>query len=256
VSDPINLQIGGEIAFSPENEPVVITELLNPEKYVTQYLGEYLKYCGFASQYPNFRSIRIGSAHPLIRLAFSMLEDQPVNVELFPSITVVFADESEGAVMLGRNQSSILWSEADFIKVENLRNQGALYISDANLARVHAALVQSHQIMGIQYLTTWEGMLTLDIWSENRDITLVLYDLVKGFLPLYKDRLSQLGFAIGAIRGSGAVNVNMEFGKILYGAAVSTSISAQGYTCMLQLPLVTIEHVQANLDGQAVEGQA
>lgn len=248
MSSHIILPISGHVQAAAGNEPVVVTDLMSPETAVESYLKEYLVRTGFSSKYPNFKTVRVGTAHPLVILAFQMLSDQPASVELFPSVTVSYGQETEAAPLLGRGSSDVLLDYDAVHRIRMLRDAGRYFVSDANLDRLEAAVAANGQVMGFQVMTTWEGQLTLDIWSENRTVVVLLYDLIRGFLPAYKDRLGALGFSVATLQGTGALQVNIEFGKLLYGASVMSQMSVSGITQVLEIPLQTIESVTPSPD--------
>jgi len=231
---------------SASDMPIWIVEACNPEKLIPEKLKEFILEFDFSELYPNFKTVRIGAVHPFALLLFQEVMGQTLNTDVFPSITVSDSSETESFETMGRELTQISMTPADVAEMDGHRAAGRLIVSDSNWARVQAA-VASKNLAGTMYTYMGQHNIDINIWSDNKDITSLLYDLIKQFFTVRKGQLHEAGFDIqAAISGRRSGDISMEFGMLLYGANITVP-------CVIKAPAMLIEVVSTEV-GSVVVG--
>ena len=207
---------------SAENSIIRVLEYLNPEVFWPQLLRAYFLEVGWSSMYPNFSTLRIGAVHPFALLLFQDVMGQKLDLSIFPAITITDSNDSEVYDTLGRNVSMNMYDGADIAKIKAGKTSKQFLISDENMTKLETAVTGDEKIAGKRTSFRANHTVDLTIWSDNKDLTSILYDAVKQFILASMSLLHKSGFDIqNPVSGRRSGDINVEFGKLLYGASVT-----------------------------------
>lgn len=226
-----------------------VVEYQNPETVLAENLRGYLIELGYSSLYPNFQRINIGNVHPFVYLLFQSIMEQNLEMDVFPSITVADSTASQSNQILAQNEEYVSLDRAYVDRLKSKKMEKILYVSDENLAKLYTATENGGTIRGRLTQIFETHSFDFNIWSENKEVTSFLFDLVKAWLVAKLKDLHQLGFHFeGDISGGRSGDVNMDFGKILYGANVRAGATVPLTTMDIDTPWGTIETINVDED--------
>jgi hypothetical protein len=203
------------------NRRVRLIESQNPEIIIAEMLREYFVDVGFNEMYPNFGNINIGTIHPFALFLFAETKGESQNFNLLPSITVANGSTEEASVTLNQERVEVTYSAAEVAIIEMQKANKVWFISDTGLASLKTATANGSKAVGIKTSITSEETFTLEIWADNKDITSLIYDMVHAFIYGNTLRLNEAGLQYQNLRGQRTGDINMDFGKILYGANIT-----------------------------------
>ena len=190
---------------------VRVFEHLSLEKLLIPDLKEWIESTGFANKYPNFGRVNIGTAHPFAILLFQSVlgrSDSPDTTNLFPSITVADSSGQEDGVVVGHNHFEGIFTDSDKTK---------LLASDDLMYDVEKVKALSPPVPYEKQIITSNRSIDFNIWGENHDLVSVIYDMVESFAVTNGD-------LFGTISGRRSGDMNVDFGKPLYGANVNVGM--------------------------------
>ena len=218
----INKASAAEVRETAANRVIRIIEIENPEAVFVNYLLDFFNEVGFSETYPNFGTINIGTVHPFALLLFAESKGDKLDFNVLPAITVVETSSAETDEMLGRDRSEV---DVDTAFVEIIRSQIAKkewFVSDTGLAALEAGTAGGEILAGVMHTHTANSTYVFDIWSANKDIASIIYDLVDSFLAdINVEALHLKGIDLGTKSGRRSGDLNLDFGRILYGSSVS-----------------------------------
>ena len=223
---------------------VYLLESENPEIRLAKTLRDFLAVVGFSSIFPNFNNIRVGTVHPFaILLAQDVLgEKQTVNI--FPSITIVDSTMQEDAEVLGDEYISAMFSRERIAELDGYRQAKRVFVSDEGWEKVNSYLSENEEIFGVTRQYHTQHTIDFNIWSGNKEVTSFLFDSVCHFVTQTRDELHlRYGLDMAGIQGRRSGDINLDFGKILYGANVSMGMSFNQRATMFDVSVVDITSI-------------
>ena len=211
------------------------------EKEIIAPLRDFIESIGISEKYANFfkepgaedderATIRVSTAHPFSVLLFQMQVrnmDTPDFTNLFPSITVVDSYGTETDEELGRGFTEGSLTEDEFsalLQREEIINHGLTIDS----VESQPATSPTRRIPFRKWTITSQRNLDFNIWGENHDLVSILYDMVESFaVTLISVAESEDYILSGSITGRRSGDLNVEFGKVLYGANVTVPMKVR-----------------------------
>jgi len=227
----INKASAAEVRETTANRVIRVIEVENPEAVFVNYLADFFNEIGFSEAYPNFGTINIGTVHPFALLLFAESKGDKLDFNILPSITVVETSTTETDETLGRDRTEI---EVDAAFVEIIRSQVAKkewFISDTGLAALETSTAGELSLAGIMNTHTANNTYVFDIWSTNKDVASIIFDLTDSFLAdINVEALHIKGIDLGTKSGRRSGDLNIDFGRILYGSSVSIQAKTRNTT--------------------------
>lgn len=231
------------LASSAEVRPQVSNRLIrvidseNPETVLSRMLREYFVEIGFSEMYPNFGNLNIGVVHPFILLLFADVMGEKQNLNVFPSVTIADSTQDEANQTLSHESNYIVLTASDIQTFKNYRDRKKLFISDNGIDHLEQGTLDNKILVGRQTISTTLHTFDFNIWSANKDITSLIFDMVDSFLTSEIESLHNNGLDLQSKGGRKTGDVNMEFGKILYGANLTASVAVR-HSSMVVNPLI------------------
>ena len=215
-----------------------ISEYINPELIFPDLLQGYFLEVGFSSMYPNFSTLRIGAVHPFALLLYQTIKGQELSVNLFPSITVSDSSDTEVSDTLAREENQFTMGAAEVSTLIVYRDEGRILMSDDAVTRLGTATADDGRVVGHKKDIRSRHSIDFNIWSDNKDMTSLIYDLVKHFVVSEILTLhNEYGIdVIDPINGRRSGDINVEFGKLLYGANITVSATINLANMIVDLP--------------------
>ena len=195
------------------------------EKEIILPLREYIESIGFPDKFPNFGKIRISTAHPFAVLLFNSVVRPgtvPDTTNLFPSITIADSYSSEPEETIGRDYAEGVLSSAGITTLINNEN---VIVSDEKIQSVAATIEATGPVPYRKWTMVTQRNLDFNIWGENHDIVSIIYDMVESF-AIINTRDEDAEYTLhGSVTGRRSGDINVEFGKQLYGANVTIPLA-------------------------------
>lgn len=205
---------------------VRVVEYANPELILPPLLREYFLEVGYSEMYPNFKGVRIGTVHPFALLLFQEVLGQRLDLNVFPSVTVSDTSDTEVFDTLGRDIEDVVFNEEQITQMLGYVDSGQLLLADSGKTALLDAVAGGNVVTGRKVGYRVNHNVDLNIWSDNKDITSLVYDLVKHFIISNIAKLHEEGLdAQSAIVGRRSGDINVEFGSLLYGANITVPIT-------------------------------
>jgi len=249
----INIGSRAQVIASDVNKLIRIVSSYNPEVTFADQLKSYLTEVGYASMFPNFQNLRIGNVHPF---ALTLLQDvlgQKIKTDVFPSITVADSTDSVINQTLNMDTEDILLTKKAWNDLKEARATKKIHISDENVDRIDA-VIDTADIYGIKYQHMEQHSFDFNIWADNKDVASFLFDVVKQFLISNITDLKEEGISLqGEMQGRRSGDINVEFGKLLYGANVT--VTAMSVITSLKLNLAVNFMQTFNVDSPNTGGE-
>lgn len=220
-----------------------IVESENPEEVFVKMLRDYFVEVGFSEKFPNFARLNIGVVHPFIILLMGDMKGAQANFDVFPSITVADTSMDEAAETLAKDEAYIALDQDDVIKLIGYTSTGELHISDTGIAKLRSATMDGGKVVGRELTHTTGHTFDFNIWTMNRDVTSFIFDTVEGFLESEIGNLHMAGIDIASHSGRRTGDVNLDYGKLLYGANVSASVTIRHKSITVNPRLGTIASI-------------
>ncbi len=223
---------------------IYIMESENPELPLSRALKSFLETVGYSSIFPNFNRVRVGTVHPFaILLAQEVLGDNQ-NVNVFPSITIADTNLNVDAEVLADDFRAEVLSPAEVATLDGYRQAGKVFVSDTGWQMVQDAVNEAGSVVGIVKRYHTSHSLDFNIWSENKEITSFLFDMVCHFVTQERTNVhNNEGLDLAQISGRRSGDINLDFGKLLYGANVSVSMSMNHEAILIDTGVSTIGEV-------------
>ena len=203
---------------------VRVLDSQNPEVVLSRLVREFFDEMGYSEMFPNFNNLRVGTVHPFaIMLAQDILE-QPKTANLFPSITITDSNATEDSNILGDDREEVIFRAADMATLDGYRQAKEIHISDTAWAKMQAVVASIGYIVGTKRTFRTRSSIDFNIWSENKDITSFLFDMVTHFIVQKKSDIhTEYSMDVGSLSGRRTGDINLDFGMLLYGANVQVS---------------------------------
>jgi hypothetical protein len=223
---------------------VYVLDSENPEILLSQVLRDFFETIGYSNIFPNFDNLKVGTVHPFALLLAQDVLGQSQNVNVFPSVTIADSSLAEDAEMLADDYAAFAFDQADIAVLDGYRQAGQVFVSDAGWAKILNHMAGSPNIVGIRRRYHTQHTFNFNIWSENRDITSFLFDMVCHFVTQKRiDLHNDQGIDLSGISGRRSGDINLDFGMILYGANVSVSGSMNHEATLFDTGVETITEV-------------
>lgn len=216
----------------------------NPEVVLSRLLREFMAEMGYSEMYPNFGDLRIGTVHPFAILLSQEIMEQPLKTNVFPSITVADSSASEEAVTLSDEYESLVFNSSDIAKLDGYRQAKEVFVSDSGWQKILDTVQANGSVIGIKRTYTMRSTLDFNIWSENKDITSFLFDMVCHFMIQKKgDIHNNQDIDIGPINGRRTGDINLDFGMLLYGSNVQVSVNYDHSAVLFDTAIKTVAEI-------------
>jgi len=204
---------------------IYVLDSTNPEVILVKAIRKFMEGIGFSSIYPNFDNIRISTVHPFAMLLAQDVLDTPKLSNMFPSITVGDSSTDEDAELVGDGIVALVFKPEDIASLEGRIFQKELFVSDSGLAKIKSTVDSKGYIVGIKknYHTT--HTIDLNIWTENKEVTSFIFDMLSHFVTQERTAIGDLGITLGAISGRRSGDINLDFGMLLYGGNLRVTAS-------------------------------
>ncbi len=228
------------------NRIILIIDYMNPEIVWPQLLREYFLEVDYASLYPNFSTLRISAVHPFAVLLFQDVSGQKLDTSVFPSITITDSTENEVFTTMGRGYAPFMLDGSNIVLLQAGKESGQMIISDTSLSRLQTAVADGGKVYGRKRSVHMKHTIDLSVWCDNKELTGILYDLLRQF-ALQTEKLHNLGFDIqDQISGRRSGDINVEFGKLLYGANISIPVIIETTMMEFDVSIDAIVNINAN----------
>ena len=249
--------------------PIVrIVEHLSLEKEILTPLKEFIQSVGFSDKFPNFGKIRISTTHPFSLLLLESLSNVKAPVDLFPAITVADTSGTEDNMTLARDDENYILRQEEIARWRINEN---VITSEENFDMLQSHMDKHGDVSDVparKLSTRSRRMVDFNIWGENHDLVSIIYDIVESFVTIHptegkpddwprvegtdddmvdEDLCSYV--QSGPITGRRSGDINVDFGRILYGAVVSVPYTSTRdvIECDLDIPYpVTAKAKQRN----------
>jgi hypothetical protein len=237
ITKSLTSQISSSIVASGSTQNIQVVEVRNPEFILPPIISWYFKQLDLANLHPNFPTVRVGNTHPFAMLLYQEVQGQDLDLSVFPSITVIDSSSSQIAMELGNGQTNgTLYNSGGASVLYPVFRQGIVNgqfkTSMANVALLDAAM---NSIGYVNYTSTRyvsQHNIDINIWAENKDFVSELFDLVSHFfidnkIALHESQGLQL---IEAFNGRRSGDINLDFGKLLYGAVLTVPMMIEHHS--------------------------
>jgi hypothetical protein len=223
---------------------IYIVEAENPELPLAKALKEFLETVGYSSIFPNFNRVRVGTIHPFAILLAQEVLGENQNVNIFPSITIADTSLNEDAEVLADDYRAVVFSPKEIGVLDGFRQAGKVFVSDAGWQKIQDAINATGSVVGIVKRYHTGHSLDFNIWSENKEITSFLFDMVCHFVTQERVNVhNRDGLDLTQISGRRSGDINLDFGKLLYGANVSVSMAMNHEAILIDTGVSTLDEI-------------
>jgi len=230
----------------PADQTILLLQYINAEELLVPLLRQFLQALSFDTIFPNFKGVRISTIHPFVLLiAAETIEGATLPKNLFPSITIADMSDTETVETLGKDFSSFAITAEDIARLKGEFATGRMIARPDAFTLLESALAGQPSLAARHWLFGAQHTLHFNIWSDNKHVTSTLYDIVRQFLVAHVAVThADLGIDYqAALSGRRSGDINVEFGKILYGANVSVPCSIRSNIMEVDLPTEIISDV-------------
>lgn len=235
---------GAQVIRPAADIPIRIVEYANPEIILPQMIQDYLLEIGFSSLYPNFKHINISAVHPFAIMLFNEVQGQKQDLSVFPSLTVSDSADSEINTQIGHGFENSSMTPSQMATLLGQVDAGYLILSDDNRVIIQAAIDAGATLFYNKASYRAQHTVDLNIWTENKDLTSLIYDLIKHFIIGNINKLHIHGYDMNnPLSGRRSGDINVEFGRLLYGANISLPLAIDTASMMIDVPVEIINSV-------------
>lgn len=236
------------IVAPSSSPPVVIYQYTNPEIILPPLILEYLTKVGFNSMFPNFQGVRVGAEHPFWTFEYNALNGAAYDLNILPSITIKDAQDTETFDTLGMNYQPVSINSTFVAELvpqlfDASDNSGFLVTSSANISTLQAATQSGATINGLKRMWTARHTIQFEIWADNKNITSLLYNAMDSFVLDSLEALHALSIDFQDISGSRSGDVNLDYGRVLWGASLVFNAFIRSGVMEIDVNLEDIEHI-------------
>lgn len=222
---------------------VYVLDSENPEIRLAQELRDFLQTVGYSSIFPNFDNIRVGTIHPFALLLAQDVLGQSQNVNVFPSITIGDGNLSEDAQVLADDYRQEVFTQAEISTLDGFRQASEVFVSDDGWAKIQERVGVAGEIIGIVRRYHTQHSIDFNLWSENKEVTSFLFDMVCHFVSQKRIDIHNAGLDMSGITGRRSGDINLDFGMLLYGANVSVSVAMNHEAVLFDTGVDTIGEI-------------
>ncbi len=226
----------------------------NTEEVIVASLASFIKDVGYAEMMPNFDTVHISTISPFALMLYQEVQGQKASLNVFPSITIADMNTVESeATLSGHTVDAVVdASTVAWIKAE--KSAGKIFIADSNIVALENATADGNQLSSTRKTVTKRATFVFSIWSENKEITSLLYDIVGAYLVDKQIELHNEDIDIFQQNGSKTGDVNMEFGALLYGASYNVDAMVQQTVMTIDVDSGVITKVTVIVDPESDTG--
>jgi len=240
-----HLTTNAKIIPSSSTKTIIIAEYVNPEAILPPLLQEYLAYIGFSDIYPNFGNVRVSAVHPFAVFLLATVLSQKIDLGILPAITISDSTDGEDSSTLGREFVGGLLGSAEVASMKGYWVSKQLMTSAQNIARLEAATAGGAHVAFIKRSFNSKHSVDFNIWGDNKDVISALYDMVRLFLYNSIELIHDNGLALtGGITGRRSGDINIEFGRMLYGANITASVNILTSVMAVDIPTEIIDNIE------------
>lgn len=227
---------------------IIIVDIDSPETIISNIIKSFFTKTGFSSVYPNFKGVNIGNVHPFALFLAQRTQGEAVNLNVLPSITVSASSESSDMETLGFGGIPVSITATDYSKLRAGIIEKKLFCSSQGISILDAifAADPTTVLKGTQVEAKDRHTIDCNIWSRNKDLTSILFDLTKHALlhGIQDMRSSGIEFQ-GQMSGNRSGDVNLDFGSLLYGSNVQISAPVDSLSLLIDVPGLIVNEIIA-----------
>lgn len=247
MSNQIVFPSGAFVVQPSANRRIVVIEYLNPEILLTPLLAEFLQYFDFIGAFPQMGQVRVGAVHPFAAFLLQTIQGQEVDLGILPAITISDTSDAESAMTLSRDYIEGTFGQADIALMMGYFQQGILQTSATNMALLQGATANNNRVAFRKRTYTVRHNVDFNIWTANKDVTSLLYEICRMFfLSSAEDILTRTGLTlIEGMTGRRSGDINVEFGRLLFGANVTAPITSTASVLTVDIPIGIVHTINA-----------
>ena len=239
-----HLTSAATIIQSAASKSIIIVEYVNPERIFTPLLRDYLSNVGFADIYPNFGNVRVSGVHPFAMFLLATVQGTKIDLGILPAVTISDSSDGEDAPTLGRDFVGGTLGADDVARIKGFVQTGQLITSAQNIARLEVATQGGTRIAFVKRTMISKHNVDFNTWADNKDVVSVLYDMIKLFIYNSLEIIGENGLSfLGGLTGRRSGDINMEFGRLLYGSNVTIPISIQSGVMTVDIPIELVDNI-------------
>jgi hypothetical protein len=247
MSGSIYIPSNATIIPSASTKKMVFVSYTNPEAVLPPLLSEWLAYLDFASIYPNFGTPKVGAVHPFAVFLLATVLGNKIDFGILPSITVADSSAGEDSPTLGKEYFAGTLGASDVAAMKGAWQTKRVMASSQNIARLEAATAGGVLVAYTRRTFVSRHSIDFNFWSDNKDVTSMLYEAVLVFLYDNIERLGELGLnMMGGVTGRRSGDINMEFGRLLYGANITAPVNIARSVLSVDIPMDIIDNIELN----------
>lgn len=244
---------GATIVRPSQTRTIRLVGYNNPEVVLPELLKEYFADVGYMEMYPNFKTLRISAVHPFAILLLQETTGVKSDVNLFPSITIADTSDAETYDTLGRESSNIMFGAEEVARLKWEYLRGNILTSSGNITRMENATNGGNKINGIMTSYRANHNVDLNIWADNKDMVSLIFDLLKHFIISNITKLHAMGIDVeGAINGRRSGDINLDFGKLLYGANITVPMIIRTTNMSIDLEVEEVTDIASETDPDSI----
>lgn len=232
------------IISSPNTRFAYLVDSENLETTISESVRGYLEALGYSELYPNFDNIRIGNVHPFAILLSQAVLGRTQSTNLFPSITVADSSTDETETVISDDYEALKFEAEHIAALEGYRLEKKIFISDPGWAMVKNKVTENGFIIGVKRIYRTTHSLDLNIWTENKEVTGFLFDMMGHFVTQRRvDLHNNFDIDLGSINGRRTGDINLDFGMLLYGGNVSIRVNMKHSAVLFDTSVGTIASI-------------
>lgn len=225
---------------------IYVLDAENPEILLVNVLRDFLATIGYSDIFPNFDNIRIGTIHPFAILLAQEVLEQPKNANVFPSITVADSASDEDAMTLGDDYVALVFTPEEIAVLDGYRQAKDVFVSSAGWQKIKDRIAEKGHIVGIQKRYHTQHTIDFNIWTENKEVTSFLFDMVGHFITQKRVDIHEQGVDMAGMSGRRSGDINLDFGMLLYGANLRVQASMNHEAVLFDTGVEKISEIDTN----------
>lgn len=235
------------IKAEPNTRLVYMVDSENPETALSTELRNFLGILGYSEIFPNFDNIRIGNVHPFAIMLAQEVLGTDSNINQFPSITIADSSTDESESVLDDNYEVLQFDPEHIAGFNGYRDNKQIFVSDTGWDKVNEVVADKGYIIGYKRTFRTTHSMDFNIWTENKDVTGFLFDMVGQFIVQKKlDLHANYGIDLGTISGRRSGDINLDFGMLLYGGNVTVRATMSHSSVLFDTSVSTIAEIDTS----------
>ena len=147
-------------------------------------------------------------------------------------------------MILGDGYESLVFGPSDIATLDGYGQSNEVFISDSGWQKVLDTLAANGHVVGVKRSYSLRSTLDFNIWSENKDVTSFLFDMVCHFLIQKKGEIhDQQDIDLGPINGRRTGDINLDFGMLLYGTNVQATAILDHSAVLFDTSIKMVEEI-------------